>query len=57
MHYNDELKNIILEWKSAFEIEKFALQKWMINLERDGIFKVIKWTTTLEQVYRFVKPK
>jgi len=57
MHYNDELKNIILEWKSAFEIEKYALQKWMINLERDWIFKVMKWITTLEQIYRFVKPK
>jgi len=55
MDYNEHLKSMILAWKSAFEIEKEALKKWMINLERDWAFKAIKWITTLEQVYRFVK--
>jgi hypothetical protein len=29
----------------------------MINLERDGVFKIIKWMTTIEEVYRYVKAK
>jgi len=55
MYYDDYLKQLILDWKSAFEIEQITLKDGMINLERDWIFKVIKWITTLEQIYRFVK--
>jgi hypothetical protein len=29
----------------------------MINLERDGIFKIIKWMTTLDELYDYVKAK
>ncbi len=57
MDYHDALKEMILAGKSAYEIERRALEKGMINLERDGVFKVIKWYTTLEQIYRFVKQK
>lgn len=55
MDYSDDLKKMLLEWKSAFEIEDYALKNWMINLERDWVFKVIKWLTTLDEVYRYVK--
>jgi type IV pilus assembly protein PilB len=57
MDYTDEIKNLLLDGKSAFEVESEALQKWMINLERDGIFKIIKGLTTLDEVYRYVKAK
>ncbi len=57
MDYTDEIKNLLLEGKSAFVVEDMALQRWMINLERDGVFKVIKWMTTLDEVYRYVKTK
>jgi len=57
MDYTDELKELILAGKTAYEIEKYALNNGMINLERDGAFKVIKGYTTLEQIYRFVKQK
>lgn len=42
MDYTDEIKNMLLEGKSAFEVENVALQRGMINLERDGVFKIIK---------------
>jgi len=45
----------LLDWKSAFEVGRFALSKWMIDLERDWIFKAIKWEFDLHEVYRFVK--
>jgi type II secretory ATPase GspE/PulE/Tfp pilus assembly ATPase PilB-like protein len=57
MDYTDEVKAMILDGKSAFEIWNYALAQGMIDLERDGIFKTIEWQTTLDEVYRFVKVK
>lgn len=57
MDYTDELKKLLLEGKSSFEVESVALERGMINLERDGVFKIIKGMTTLEEVYRYVKAK
>lgn len=57
MDYTDEIKNLLLEGKSSFEVESIALQRGMINLERDGVFKIIKGMTTLDEVYRYVKAK
>lgn len=42
MDYTADIKNLLLNGKSAFEVEDYALQHGMINLERDGIFKVIQ---------------
>ena len=57
MDYTDEIKSLLLQDKSAFEIETYALQHGMINLERDGVFKVIQGVTTLDEVYAYVKIK
>ena len=45
--------------KESFRnFEKEALKKEiMINLERDGVFKIIKGMTTLDEVYRYVKAR
>ena len=40
MDYTDDIKTMILDGKSAFEVGNYALQKGMIDLERDGIFKL-----------------
>jgi type II secretory ATPase GspE/PulE/Tfp pilus assembly ATPase PilB-like protein len=57
MDYTEEIRNMILNSKPTVEIEKYALENWMINLERDWVFKTIKWQTTLDEVYRYVKTK
>lgn len=57
MEYSDEVRNQLVWWKTAYEIENYALSKGMINLERDGVLKVIKWYTSLEEIYRIVKHK
>jgi type II secretory ATPase GspE/PulE/Tfp pilus assembly ATPase PilB-like protein len=57
MDYNEDLKQMLIEGKGAIEVERLALQKWMINLERDGIFKVIKGHISLKSVYELVKHK
>ena len=55
MDYTDDIKMLLLDWKSAFEVWKYALSHWMIDLERDWIFKALKWEFDLHEVYRFVK--
>ena len=58
MEYDDDLRQKILDWASALEVEKYALkEKWMVNLERDGIFKAIKWLINPNELYRLVKHK
>jgi len=57
MEYNDALKEKLLNWVSSLEIEKYALDNGMINLERDWIFKIIKGWLTPQALYRFVKHK
>lgn len=57
MDYNDEIKRLLMEGHSNMEIEQIALRNWMINLERDWIFKIIKWTIDLDEAYKFVKIK
>lgn len=57
MEYNDEIRNRLIAGKTAYEIESYALRNGMINLERDAILKVIKWYTTLEEVYKMTKHK
>jgi type II secretory ATPase GspE/PulE/Tfp pilus assembly ATPase PilB-like protein len=55
MDYTDDIKMMLLDGKSSFEIGKYALSKGMIDLERDGLFKMIKGHLDLNEVYRFVK--
>lgn len=57
MEYTDEIRNFLIWGKTAYEIENYALGKWMINLERDGVFKTIKWYTSLDEIYKIVKHK
>lgn len=55
--FDDDVKNLLIQGKTAFEIEDFALNNWMINLERDGIFKVIQGKVSIDEVYRLTKHK
>ena len=55
MDYTDDIKGLLIDGKSAFEVGRYALSIWMIDLERDGIFKAMKWEFDLHEVYRFVK--
>jgi type IV pilus assembly protein PilB len=49
------VKQMILDWTSAFNINKQAIRDWMISLEQDWIIKALNWLTTLEEVYRVAK--
>ncbi len=57
MEYDDYFKEMILIGKSALELENYALDKGMINLERDAIFKAIMGKITTDEIYRLTKHK
>ena len=49
------VKEMILSWDSAFNINRQAVKEWMISLEQDWIIKALNWLTSLEEVYRVAK--
>lgn len=49
------VKEMILSWQSAYNINKQAIKDGMISLEQDGIMKALNWLTSLEEVYRVAK--
>ena len=49
------VKEMILKWSSAYEINKQAIVDGMISLEQDGIMKALNWETSLEEVYKVAK--
>lgn len=55
MDYTDDIKTMILDNKPAFDIGNYALSQGMIDLERDGVFKIIRGETTLDELYRLVR--
>ena len=58
LEFDDEIKQMLLDGEKALAVEKYALEeKWMINLERDAVFKMIQGKISIEEVYRLVKHK
>jgi len=58
LEFDDEIKQLLLEGEKALAVEKYALQeKWMVNLERDAVFKLIQGKISIDEVYRLVKHK
>jgi len=49
------IKEMILGWQSAFNINIQAIKDWMISLEQDWIMKALNWLTSLQEVYRVAK--
>jgi len=49
------VKQMILDWQSAFNINIQAIKDWMISLEQDWIIKALNWLTSLAEVYRAAK--
>ncbi len=55
MMINAKIREMIFQSQSAVEIRKVAISQGMKTLYVDGIYKVIKGITTLEEVYRNAK--
>jgi type IV pilus assembly protein PilB len=50
-----KIREAIFENRSSQDIRKIATSQGMKTLYQDGIFKVLKGITTLEEVYRVTK--
>lgn len=55
LRVNDEIKRLILDNKISMELEEAALKSGMLNLEIDGILKVLKGITSIDEVYRVTR--
>lgn len=55
MNYNEQVKLMLLENKPVFEIGRYAMQHGMIDIERDGLFKLMQGYIDFKEIYRFVK--
>ena len=49
------VKEMVLKWNSAYDINKQAILDGMVSLEQDGIMKALNWETSLEEVYKVAK--
>jgi type IV pilus assembly protein PilB len=55
LEISDWIKEMVLKWDSAFNINRQAIKDWMVSLEQDGIIKALNWLTSLEEVYSVAK--
>lgn len=55
LEITDWVKEMVLNWASAFNINRMAIKEWMISLEQDWIMKALNWETSLEEVYATAK--
>lgn len=52
METSDKIRDLLLKKASSAELKEQAIRDGMINLRRDGVEKVIKGVTTVEEVLR-----
>jgi len=50
--FNDPLKEAVIEGKTTIELEKIAVRNGLTTLKQDGVMKVLKGMTTMEEIYR-----
>jgi type II secretory ATPase GspE/PulE/Tfp pilus assembly ATPase PilB-like protein len=55
LEITDNIKEMVLNWDSAFNINRQAIKDWMISLEQDWVIKALNWLTSLEEVYSVAK--
>lgn len=55
LNMTDWVKEMVLAWESAFNINRQAIKDGMISLEQDGIMKALNGSTSLEEVYSVAK--
>lgn len=51
---NDNLRNLIREWKSSDEMIKEARNSDLITIKEDWILKAMWWYTTIEEILRVI---
>lgn len=49
---NDDIKNMIIRWKSTIDIYWSAREHWFLNMKEDAYIKLLQWKTTLDEIRR-----
>jgi general secretion pathway protein E len=52
MHFDQDMKKLILKTSDSNAIKKLAVEKGMVTLRQDGIEKIFEGKTTIEEVFR-----
>lgn len=52
MHFDEDMKKLILKTSDSNAIKKLAVEKGMVTLRQDGIQKIFEGKTTIEEVFR-----
>ncbi len=54
LQMTSEMKSLVLRTSDANELKNKAVESGMVTLQRDGVDKITKGITTLEELYRVV---
>jgi general secretion pathway protein E len=54
MKFNEKIGKLVMEHKSASNIEEVAIADGMITMLQDGFMKALEGVTTIEEVLRVV---
>ena len=52
LEITEDMRNLIVDGESESWILTKARENWFITLQEDGIIKVLKWETTLDEIHR-----
>jgi len=55
LEITDNIKEMVLNWDSAFNINRQAIKDWMVSLEQDWVMKALNGLTSLEEIYSLAK--
>lgn len=48
----DDVKKMISEWRTTLDMYSKARETWYLTLKEDGIIKMLRWLTTLDELRR-----
>lgn len=51
---DDDIRNLIINWKSTLDIYAAARQWWFLTFKEDAYIKMLKWQTTLDEIRRVI---
>jgi type IV pilus assembly protein PilB len=51
---SDDIRNIIVEWRTWVDLYAKARENWYLTLREDGIIKMLEWQTTLDEIRRVI---
>jgi type II secretory ATPase GspE/PulE/Tfp pilus assembly ATPase PilB-like protein len=51
---HDDIKNVIMKWKTTIDMYANARASWFLTIKEDAYIKMLKWYTTLDEIRRAI---